>query len=364
MTLTVGFNTAQFSEEYEISIQNNMYSQSIRRENRTSLNVTFQLDVLQMPSCKMIIVFCSSVSFIKPIQPFFTRCTRNCLRHLKFFNSCLYYRRPPTYRRTFTIKALVGLTMLAVFFAYCLQRTLHTDAITPVSPSPKEELCGTEVVLDLLDTARLGVVGSVQWLDWQREQIEKSSDKILILCSRGVRAKWRAMCDASEAPVVLREDHQSLMGDMLTPALSLLMPSFVRSGSFQNYMVAYFDDVCSEEDVPTPFNITVRYKLMKTLMSSSSGSWIRRSTSEELQNPNWFEDELMKASELDVEVEEEPYLKCFPNSTVVPPTLTNDVTPSEGYQSRDAPTMGLCLWSLMFFSISTFIAISKAHAID
>ncbi|KAJ8002661.1 hypothetical protein DPEC_G00161210 [Dallia pectoralis] len=121
----------------------------------------------------------------------------------------------------------------------------------------------SEVVLDLLDSTTLSIVGSLQWLDCQREQIVKSSDKILLLCSRGVRAKWRAMCDAAEARVVLREDVRSATGDMLTPALSLLVPEFVRSGTFRNYVVAYFEDVCSEEDVPSPFNITVRYKLMK-----------------------------------------------------------------------------------------------------
>lgn len=121
--------------------------------------------------------------------------------------------------------------------------------------------CGTEVVLDLLDSARLGVLGSIQWLDWHREQIESASDKILILCSPGVQAKWRAMCGGKQ--VFLREDARSPVGDMLTPALSLMVPQFIRSASFEKYIVAYFDEVCSEDHVPSPLNVTVRYKLMK-----------------------------------------------------------------------------------------------------
>ncbi|XP_019912166.1 interleukin-17 receptor A [Esox lucius] len=289
MILTVGFNTSEFSEEYSISIQNPIHSQSVRRENRTLLNVTFQLDVWQLPPCKILVV----------IQPFFIRCNKNCSNHQKILNYCLYYRRPPAYSRIFMVKVSVGVIALSGLLAYLLKRTFPTDSENHLSPTHNEELernqvekrrkvlviysrdhplythvvlklcaflmakCGTEVVLDLLDTTTLGIVGTVQWLDWQREQIEKSSDKILILCSRGVRAKWMAMCDAAEAPVALREDMRSVTGDMLTPALSLLVPAFVRSGTFRNYVVAYFEDVCSEEDVPSPFNITVRYSIVE-----------------------------------------------------------------------------------------------------
>ena len=122
--------------------------------------------------------------------------------------------------------------------------------------------CGTDVVLDLLDLARLGQLGGLRWLDWHRERIERSpSDKILILCSPGVQAKWRAMCGAT--PVVLREDLCSPVGDMLSPALGLILPGLVRSGSLRRYIVAYFTGVCSERDVPAPFHVTVRYRLME-----------------------------------------------------------------------------------------------------
>lgn len=191
--------------------------------------------------------------------------------------------------------------------------------------------CGTEVVLDLLDSTRLGVLGSIQWLDWHRKQIESSSAKILILCSRGVQAKWRAMC--GDKKVFLREDVRSPVGDMVTPALSLMVPHFVRSASFEKYIVAYFDDVCSEEDVPTPFNITVRYKLMKQFEElffrildtekhepgrvnhinglaedeyhrCPAGRALRDAIEAfqayQLEHPQWFEEELLENSELEV----------------------------------------------------------------
>ncbi|KAM9570589.1 interleukin-17 receptor A-like isoform 3-T3 [Salvelinus alpinus] len=405
LIITVGFNTAEFSEEYQISIKNTQHSQHVMRENRTSLNVTFELDVWQLPPCEMLIV----------IQPFFMRCKSNCLHHQTKCNYCSYYQRPPTYSRSLMIKALLGLIMAGGFLTYLLQKTSHTDPGSQLLTTPRGELervqvqerrrkvliiysldhplymeivlklcsflmakCGIEVVLDLLDSARLGIVGSVQWLDWQREQIVKSSDKILILCSRGVRAKWRAMCDGAETRVILREDVRSPMGDMLSPALSLLVPSFVRSGTFQNYMVAYFEDVCSEEDVPSPFNIIVRYKLMKHFeelffrlldkekhepgrvnriegitedeyFHCPSGKSLRDAVEAfhayQLEHPNWFEDELVKDTDADVEVEE-PSLEHHaieqPTESPItirqsvpeciedgPSTLINDVTPSE-----------------------------------
>ncbi|KAL4640682.1 hypothetical protein GN956_G11135 [Arapaima gigas] len=50
---------------------------------------------------------------------------------------------------------------------------------------------------------------------------------------------------------------------MLTPAFSLIVPDLLHPVAFGKYIVAYFDDVSAEEDVPPPFNITIKYKLMK-----------------------------------------------------------------------------------------------------
>lgn len=192
--------------------------------------------------------------------------------------------------------------------------------------------CGTEVVLDLLDSARLGALGGIQWLDWHREQIEGSSNKILILCSRGVQAKWRAMCGNQK--VLVRAETSSPLGDMLSPALSLIVPHFIRSASFEKYMVAYFGDICSEEDVPSPFKVTVRYKLMEHFeevffrildtekqepgrvkyiqgisedecLHGPTGRALRDAIEEfhtyQLNNPQWFEDELLEGPEVETE---------------------------------------------------------------
>ncbi|TKS73659.1 Interleukin-17 receptor A [Collichthys lucidus] len=135
------------------------------------------------------------------------------------------------------------------------------------------------------------------------------------------------MC--GDRQVCLREDACSPVGDMLSPALSLMVPHFIRSASFEKYIVAYFDDVCSQEDVPSPFNITVRYRLMKQFEElffrildtekhepgrvnhieglsedeyylCPSGRALRDAIEAfhayQLENPRWFEDELLESS--------------------------------------------------------------------
>ncbi|KAM7396968.1 hypothetical protein PAMP_019971 [Pampus punctatissimus] len=286
LSIVVSFEAAKYSDKYQVTIrgQGFNYSKSVSKEKTTSQNVTFELGLSRLSQCKIAVM----------IQPFFIRCKNDCWRPEKIYHYCPYY---PS--RTLFIKATVGLVFFGVCLAYWLWRASHKDPVNTPSSAAKEQpefpsfqvqdrkrvlviysldhplykniilkfcaflvtTCGTEVVLDLLDSTRLGVLGSIQWLDWNKEQIESSSDKIVILCSRGVQAKWRAMCGHKK--VFLREDVHSSVGDMLTPALSLIVPNFVRSASFEKYIVAYFDDVCSEEDVPLPFNITVRYKLMK-----------------------------------------------------------------------------------------------------
>ncbi|XP_029909395.1 interleukin-17 receptor A isoform X2 [Myripristis murdjan] len=316
MSVTVGFDAAKYSERYQVSIQSHgfNYSKSVSKENRTSLNVTFELGIRQLSQCEIIF----------EIQPFFRRCKDNCLHSKKIFNYCLYPAKTSSPDAKEEPKGFQVQGRKRVLIIYSLDHPLYKNIILKFCAFLASK-CGIEVILDLLDSARLGVLGSVQWFDFHRQQIESSSDKILILCSHGVQAKWKAMC--GENQVLLREDALSPVGDMLTPALSLMVPHFVRSASFHKYIVAYFDDICSEEDVPSPFNVTVRYKLMKQFEEvffrildidkhepgrvnyaegladdeyyhCPSGRALQDAIEAfhayQLQHPNWFEDELVK----------------------------------------------------------------------
>ncbi|XP_034031359.1 interleukin-17 receptor A [Thalassophryne amazonica] len=353
MLIVMSFETATFSETYTVSIQSAGFhcSKNVTKENRTSVIVTFQVNMWKFSQCEILFT----------IQPFFLRCKNDCWRPKKLFDYCLY-------RHHVIAKATIGLVMIGGGIAYVLWHLFHKVPVKMSSAAAKEEptctevqerrrvliiysldhplyknivlklcaflmsKCGTEVILDLLDSTGVGVLGCIQWLDWHREQIESSSDKILILCSPGVQAKWKAMC--GDKLVVLREDAHSPMGDSLTPALSLMVPHFVRAASFEKYIVAFFDGVCSAADVPSPFNITVQYKLMqdfeelffrilgaekhepgrvKYIEGLADSEYchcpsgralydaIKVFQEYQLKHPQWFEDQILKCSELDVE---------------------------------------------------------------
>lgn len=148
----------------------------------------------------------------------------------------------------------------SVLIIYSRDHPKYTDIVLKLCAFLRAK-CGTEVYLDLLDTATVGAMGRLQWTELQKRRIEQSSDKVLVLCSRGVQAKWGAMCGGPQ--VLLREDVCSPMGDMLTLALQLITPDMQRPASYGKYLVAYFEDISEEGDVPSMFDVAVKYKLMK-----------------------------------------------------------------------------------------------------
>lgn len=203
--------------------------------------------------------------------------------------------------------------------------------------------CGTEVFLDLLDTASIGAMGRLQWTELQRRQIAQSSDKVLVLCSRGVQAKWGAMCGGPR--VLLREDVCSPMGDMLTLALQLITPDMQRPASYGKYLVAYFEDISDEYDVPSMFDVAVKYKLMKhfeelffrildleryqrgkvhTIKGIGIDDYINCPSGKalsdaiesfhayQLENPDWFEKECLDSEDEVPGYESNPFLIDYP----------------------------------------------------
>lgn len=216
-----------------------------------------------------------------------------------------------------------------VLIIYSQDHPMYTEIVLKLCAFLRAK-CGTEVTLDLLDSTCLSTIGSIQWLDMQRKRLARISDKILILCSPGVCAKWNAMCGGRR--VMTQEDACSPMGDMLTPALSLIIPEFMHAPSFGKYAVAYFDEVCSENDVPALFHGAVKYQLMKQFEelffrllnkekyepgrikhvdglggddyhSCPAGraltDAIRAFQAYQLTNPNWFEMELIDVHEVE-----------------------------------------------------------------
>lgn len=147
-----------------------------------------------------------------------------------------------------------------VLVIYSLDHSLYRDIVLKLCAFLQAK-CGTMVLLDLLDSTSVGMVGPLRWLEMQLHKLEDPFDKILVLCSRGVQAKWRAIC--GQGRVTLREDVLSPTDEILTPFLNRLVLDIQQAGMMGKYMVAYFEDISTEHDVPSVFDIAVKYKLMK-----------------------------------------------------------------------------------------------------
>uniref|UniRef100_A0A8C1XTA4 SEFIR domain-containing protein n=1 Tax=Cyprinus carpio TaxID=7962 RepID=A0A8C1XTA4_CYPCA len=367
--LYVAFNPGENAEKYNVFLKCNRDTdfKTLYKESKPLLNVTFNLENWSRTCC----------IFDVQIQPFFRKCANDCRRKNHSFNIC---GPVPTSlpENNSAIKIIcVGLCLLicgigicaiylrcrkpqndedkqqkppppppapvpsgprSVLIIYSRDHPLYTDIVLKLCAFLRAK-CGIEVMLDLLDTTWLGTIGRLQWLEEKKRQIEQSSNKILVLCSRGVQAKWGAMC--GEPRILLREDVRSPVGDMLTLALQLITPDMQRPASYGKYLVAYFDDVSSEGDVPSMFDIAVKYKLMKHFeelyfrildvekyqqgvkhciegigkdeyFNCPSGEALRNAIeafqAHQLKNPDWFENECV-TSEEEVRGETDPLLE-------------------------------------------------------
>lgn len=124
---------------------------------------------------------------------------------------------------------------------------------------------GLDVALDRLHDQEMAMIGPMAWLGRQKSDIEKTEGTILILCSRGVQEKWKAMQDVREQRMNLREDREHPMEDLCTPALSLILPDFQHAKPYDRYVVAYFSNISTLADIPSPLNMFPKYALTENL---------------------------------------------------------------------------------------------------
>lgn len=214
-----------------------------------------------------------------------------------------------------------------VLVIYSQDHPLYRDIVLKLCAFLQAK-CGAEVLLDLLDSASVGMVGPLRWLELQLQKLKGPCDKILVLCSRGFQAKWRAFC--GQGRVTLREDVLSPTAEIVTPFLNLLVPDMQQAGMLGKYVIAYFDEVSGKDDVPSVFEIAVQYKLMKHFEQlylrildieeyqphqvnriegigcdeyyrCASGGALRDAVQSfkafQLENPDWFENECVQGEE-------------------------------------------------------------------
>lgn len=148
-----------------------------------------------------------------------------------------------------------------VWIVYSADHKLYVDVVLKFAQF-MITVCGTEVILDLLDEHQISEMGAVCWLTRQKQKMEALSSKIIVLCSRGTRAKWQAMLGHEESSVHLKQDNLLPTGDLFTPALNLILPDFKQPSCFGLYLICYFEGISHESDIPDPFHVTSKYQLM------------------------------------------------------------------------------------------------------
>ncbi|MEQ2277364.1 hypothetical protein XENORESO_001677 [Xenotaenia resolanae] len=288
-TLAVSFRPDILCKKYLVIVKCGTITEntSVHTKENGTINVGFSLDKWPKSCCL----------FDAEIKPFFPQCDNDCIRHRKTQDICPGVMTTCTHSPVFLFVAIgiVSMCLIMTVMMCVLSKKQGKPSITipqkedrtlqnPLEQPPKvlviysqdhylyrevvlklcaflQAKCGTRVLVDLLDTSSVSMIGRVRWLQWQRQQLKNPSDKILVLCSRGVQAKWRAMC--GQGQVTLKEDVLSPTDDMLIPFLNLFLPDMHQAGMLGKYMVAYFEDISSERDVPSVFDIGIKYILMK-----------------------------------------------------------------------------------------------------
>uniref|UniRef100_A0A8C6RPU2 Interleukin-17 receptor A n=1 Tax=Nannospalax galili TaxID=1026970 RepID=A0A8C6RPU2_NANGA len=240
------------------------------------------------------------------IQPFFSSCLNDCLRHAVTL-PCPEIPQTPEYIPLWVYGFITVIAILLVgsviLLVICMAWRLSGSHHEKYSDDPKHNIvpvanlnppplkprkvwiiysadhplyvdvvlkfaqflitaCGTEVALDLLEEQVISEVGVMTWVGRQKQEMVESNSKIIILCSRGTQAKWKAILGWAEPAVQLRCDHWKPAGDLFTAAMNMILPDFKRPACFGTYIVCYFSGISSESDIPDLFNITSRYPLM------------------------------------------------------------------------------------------------------
>ncbi|XP_041499533.1 interleukin-17 receptor A isoform X2 [Microtus oregoni] len=211
------------------------------------------------------------------VQPFFNSCLNDCLRHAVTVFCPDIPKTPDSLAGSdpekhsddskcsgnSTVAELTPppLKPRKVWIIYSADHPLYVEVVLKFAQF-LITACGTEVALDLLEEQVISEVGVMTWVGRQKQEMVESNSKILILCSRGTQAKWKAILGWAEPAVQLRCDQWKPAGDLFTAAMNMILPDFKRPACFGTYIVCYFSGISSESDVPDLFNITSRYPLM------------------------------------------------------------------------------------------------------
>ncbi|XP_078465556.1 interleukin-17 receptor A-like isoform X2 [Lampetra planeri] len=207
---------------------------------------------------------------------------------------------------------------------YSLDHALFKDVILSFA-SLVQAHCSVKVALGLWSSVEVARRGPLAWVAARRQAARETGGRVLLVCSRGVAAKWEAhraaAACAGEEGAALRLGAESHAGDHFSMALPLICADLGTPSLLGKYAVVYFDEVSNKKDIPDVFTPAKTYKLTSQLgkmcqMLSNLNSATRRHKQVkdwnvsasgkalcdaikqfklyQKLNPKWFEDECLR----------------------------------------------------------------------
>ncbi|XP_043564014.1 interleukin-17 receptor B isoform X1 [Chiloscyllium plagiosum] len=259
---------------------------TISKSNRSRISITFvRNDVLDL-----------SEGYCATIRPYFPLCQHNCYVHEKVLNCSKKddYKLPNTGEslRLFTgrpylihVFIVLSVTLLAlgvglyllcklgkvnerivftneirlqsvkVLIIYSMENALFQNVVLTFAEFLQSST-GIQVIIDMWQKINIAEVGTVQWLATQKE----NADKIIIVCSKGVKMKCDAICCKTNMNPNLNNSE-----DIFSTALNIFC-SDIQNGSYlHKYIIVYFDQISSVKDIPSIFRPCVKYCLGKNI---------------------------------------------------------------------------------------------------
>ncbi|EMP27891.1 Interleukin-17 receptor B [Chelonia mydas] len=115
--------------------------------------------------------------------------------------------------------------------------------------------CQSDVIIDMWQRRRIAEQGPVQWLAVQKE----TADKIIFLSSSYIITECDTVCYKSI------DSHKDNSDCMFTLAFNLFCSDMKNMSSLHKYMVVSFNEINSEDTLPSALNTCPKYCLMKDI---------------------------------------------------------------------------------------------------
>ncbi|XP_078399165.1 interleukin-17 receptor B [Cetorhinus maximus] len=142
-----------------------------------------------------------------------------------------------------------------VLIVYSMDNTLFQDVVLTFAELLQRS-SGIQVIIDMWQKRNIAEMGPAQWLALQKE----IADKIIIICSKGAKMKWDAICHKPNIDQKMNNSE-----DMYSTAISIFCSDLQSGSHLHKYSIVYFDEISSANDIPGIFSSCVKYCLGKDI---------------------------------------------------------------------------------------------------